>query len=395
MKLNSSDEYHLDWLFQYDEKRQRFLASNPKVTQQNIRIIDVKSGRSFQTNFKDQESFLCIDNNGLIWVSHKDGITLVEYAESPFTYYKDVVNARGIWANDEKMVVASSHLQDYIYDIDKPNQPTEFNVNNGIYYIANDKKAFWAGKTGSFSKIDLPTKKTLETVHLKKIEDYGLIWAALRDSEGNWWLEQDIFKYKSDLYFYNPTKQDSADIFNQYNEFEVLKNAFVIHFLEDKNIIWASSNMGIIRIDKQKGVVGLYNKKVERLAFLEEENGKKQVSDTFEVSDTLIPESDQNWLTELETLVTENLNNSQFTVAACAKKFYISERQLQRRIKKYTGLSFVKYLRLARLKKARQLLESSEMTTIAEVAYAVGFETPAYSSKVFYKEFGKRPTDYF
>jgi signal transduction histidine kinase/DNA-binding response OmpR family regulator/ligand-binding sensor domain-containing protein len=264
LKIKKEERFHSYWLYRYDEKRQRFLAFNPDATQHNVKIIDIKSGRSFQTNLESQEVFLGTDNNGVLWIGYEDGIALVEYVQSPFTYYKDVVNARGIWANDEKMVVASSYVMDYIYDIDKPNQPTEFKINGGIHQIANDKKAFWAGRTGSFSKIDISTREILQTVQLKKIEDYGLIWAALQDSDGNWWLEQDIYKYKSDLYFYNPTEQDSADIFNQYNEFEALKNAFVIHFLEDDNMIWASSNMGIFCIDKQKGVTGLYNKGAEK-----------------------------------------------------------------------------------------------------------------------------------
>ena len=135
----------------------------------------------------------------------------------------------------------------------------------------------------------------------------------------------------------------------------------------------------------------------ERLSFSQEEVGQKQVSDTLEAIDTSSPkitEDDQKWLNELENLVTSNLVNAQFTVTRCAEKLFVSERQLQRRIKKCTGLSFVKYLRLARLKKARQILESGEVTTMSEVAYAVGFDTPAYFSKLFYKEFGKKAIAY-
>jgi AraC-like DNA-binding protein len=81
-------------------------------------------------------------------------------------------------------------------------------------------------------------------------------------------------------------------------------------------------------------------------------------------------------------------------VVICADMLFLSKRQFQRRIKQCTGLNFSSYVRLARLHKARKILENGEMTTMAEVSYAVGFETPAYFSKVFYKEFGKKAVEY-
>ncbi len=44
------------------------------------------------------------------------------------------------------------------------------------------------------------------------------------------------------------------------------------------------------------------------------------------------------------------------------------------------------YLRLERLKKAARLLEEEE-AFVNEVCYTVGFNSPSYFSKCFYKQF--------
>jgi AraC-like DNA-binding protein len=46
------------------------------------------------------------------------------------------------------------------------------------------------------------------------------------------------------------------------------------------------------------------------------------------------------------------------------------------------------YITEIRLNKARQLLESRQFETVAEVCYAVGFKTPHYFSKLMKERFG-------
>lgn len=133
----------------------------------------------------------------------------------------------------------------------------------------------------------------------------------------------------------------------------------------------------------------------ERLSFLQKNNS--EASEITESIDTLlkISENDQEWLSELETIVQSNLNNSQFTKLVWAEKMLISERQLRRKVKELTGLTLTKYIQLARLKVARRILEEASKSTVAEVSYAVGFETPTYFSKLFKEEYGRKPVEYF
>ncbi len=145
-------------------------------------------------------------------------------------------------------------------------------------------------------------------------------------------------------------------------------------------------------------VQNLLKNQQERLAFIQEndtntsEVAKEKASPNIDLQ---ISESDQKWLQKVEQVVNENLHDSQFTKIAWANEMTLSERQLRRKIKQLTGLTLTKYMQIARLRAARQILEQGEKSTVAEVAYTVGFETPKYFSKLFFEEYGKKPITYF
>ena len=102
---------------------------------------------------------------------------------------------------------------------------------------------------------------------------------------------------------------------------------------------------------------------------------------------------DSEWLKELEEKVSANISVTNFTTEALAEEMTISRRQLNRKIKEYTGLTPNKYITEVRLQKARTLLEQSPELTVKEVSYKVGFLKTAYFSKLFIERFGKRPSD--
>jgi transcriptional regulator GlxA family with amidase domain len=58
-----------------------------------------------------------------------------------------------------------------------------------------------------------------------------------------------------------------------------------------------------------------------------------------------------------------------------------------------TGKTPVDCIRTIRLKRATQLLAKSQRC-IANVAYDVGFNNPAYFAKVFKEEYGMLPSEY-
>jgi len=105
--------------------------------------------------------------------------------------------------------------------------------------------------------------------------------------------------------------------------------------------------------------------------------------------------ADLRWLHEVEAILRRELNNPQYNLFDLSDEMALSERQLNRRIKRITGLSPNKYIREIKLAHARQMLENGEVGTVAEAAYAVGFDTPHYFTRLYEERFGKRPVDYF
>lgn len=107
-----------------------------------------------------------------------------------------------------------------------------------------------------------------------------------------------------------------------------------------------------------------------------------------------ISAADLLWLEKLEDLLKQEVHNPEFTFDHLEAQLFISRRQLQRRIKKLTGLTPNKYFREIKLQVARELLESGRVRTVNEVAHAVGFETAKYFSRIYAERFGKRPIEW-
>ncbi|MEN0004494.1 MAG: response regulator, partial [Bacteroidota bacterium] len=108
------------------------------------------------------------------------------------------------------------------------------------------------------------------------------------------------------------------------------------------------------------------------------------------------PSADQLWLENLERLITNAIDKKiDLSATYLASQMALSDRQLRRRIQAATGLNTNTYIAEIKLQMARRLLEDKTYRTIAEVAYATGFNTPSYFTKRYNQRFGKAPKDYF
>ena len=79
---------------------------------------------------------------------------------------------------------------------------------------------------------------------------------------------------------------------------------------------------------------------------------------------------------KVEELVRKNIANTVFSIPFMANELAMTERSLQRQLKKVAGLTPKQYIQEIRLNEARQLLEERRYTTVTKVAYAIGFTDP-------------------
>lgn len=93
------------------------------------------------------------------------------------------------------------------------------------------------------------------------------------------------------------------------------------------------------------------------------------------------------------TLVEENISDAKFSVEDLSRELGMSRVYLYKKMLAITGKPPIEFIRIIRLKRAAQLLGTSQLT-VAEIAYQVGFNSPRYFSKYFKEEFGKLPSVY-
>ncbi|WP_077921006.1 ATP-binding protein [Spirosoma sp. 209] len=102
------------------------------------------------------------------------------------------------------------------------------------------------------------------------------------------------------------------------------------------------------------------------------------------------PEDD--FMNRVYTVLESRLDDSTFGVESLASAIGISRMHLNRKLKVLTGFTPNELIRVVRLNRAAELLLTG--ASISEVADRVGFDTPAYFSKVFKEHHHLTPTDF-
>ena len=98
-------------------------------------------------------------------------------------------------------------------------------------------------------------------------------------------------------------------------------------------------------------------------------------------------------LQHVMAFVEQNIGNSDVSIGDMATAAATSRSGLQRKLKQTMGITPQDLLREARIKRACQLLHTTDKT-VADVAYACGFTDPKYFSRCFKQTVGLSPTDY-
>lgn len=88
----------------------------------------------------------------------------------------------------------------------------------------------------------------------------------------------------------------------------------------------------------------------------------------------------------------EEISNPNLNIEQLASKMGLGHSQFYRKIKALTNYTPVELMRQLRLKQARHLLTTTTRS-ISEIAYEVGFSSPAYFTKCYRTAFGQTPSE--
>jgi AraC-like DNA-binding protein len=102
--------------------------------------------------------------------------------------------------------------------------------------------------------------------------------------------------------------------------------------------------------------------------------------------------NDECFVQRLEDVLVAQHRNRRLRVADIALALCLSERQLERRVRRATGLTPAQFLKLFRLQRSLGHLVSSQ--NIGDVAHRVGFASHAYFTSCFRAHFGVTPQEW-
>jgi signal transduction histidine kinase/ligand-binding sensor domain-containing protein/DNA-binding response OmpR family regulator len=106
-----------------------------------------------------------------------------------------------------------------------------------------------------------------------------------------------------------------------------------------------------------------------------------------------VESADEKLLQSIVSYLEDNLANPQLSVEVLSRQVGMSRSSLYIKLLELTGETPVEYIRSFRLKRAASLMEKGN-TTIAEVAYQVGFSTPNYFARSFRNQFHMAPSEF-
>ncbi len=113
----------------------------------------------------------------------------------------------------------------------------------------------------------------------------------------------------------------------------------------------------------------------------------------FSPSEVSFTVKDEQFLHKITEIIEEHMVNSEFSVEQLAELYAVSKINLNNKIKALTGKTSVQFIRLIRLRRAAQLLQSKH-SRISEVTYDVGYSDLQHFRQHFKKEFSVSPNEY-
>ena len=102
---------------------------------------------------------------------------------------------------------------------------------------------------------------------------------------------------------------------------------------------------------------------------------------------------DEQLIEKAIKVVEEHISDTEFSVEDLGAAVGLSRSHLYKKLMNITGKGPAEFIRTIRLKRGRQLLGKSQLQ-IAEIAYAVGFNSPKRFTINFKSEFGLSPSEY-
>jgi DNA-binding response OmpR family regulator len=125
---------------------------------------------------------------------------------------------------------------------------------------------------------------------------------------------------------------------------------------------------------------------------------RRKLREKFSIAQPLKPGEiavtslDDAFLQKAKAIVERKMEDEKFSVEELASEVAMSRMQLHRKLTALTNQPASEFIRYLRLHRAKQMLEQNG-GNVSEVAYSVGFGSPAHFAKCFKEQFGVAPSE--
>lgn len=104
--------------------------------------------------------------------------------------------------------------------------------------------------------------------------------------------------------------------------------------------------------------------------------------------------ADEEFLEKIVEIINENITDVNFNVEKLSELTYMSRSSLHRKITALSDLTPTDFIRLIRLKRAAEIIQEGKYR-VGEVCYLVGINSSSYFIKLFQKQFGMTPKEFY
>lgn len=155
-------------------------------------------------------------------------------------------------------------------------------------------------------------------------------------------------------------------------------------------ILYKNKSARIRNLEMQQNLEEKLFKQEQELVQIESHIVEKLADEPKEIE---LPGELKDFKEKAESMIANNYANDNFSIQTLVEAFGISRMHLYRKFKQAYNDTPNNYLRKYRLKKALELINQNNFN-YSEIAYKVGFTSPAYFTKCFKEEFGYTPSEY-
>lgn len=103
--------------------------------------------------------------------------------------------------------------------------------------------------------------------------------------------------------------------------------------------------------------------------------------------------ADDEFIKKVLKLIEDNIDKTNFSTEQLANELFVSRTQLHRKVIAITGQAPGEFIRLIKLKRAAELLITKKLS-VTQIAYEIGFSSPAQFTRAFSKHFNCLPSEF-